>query len=79
MDGSEIEAQHSSQDVEDLPPSELDPHCDRVDLPGLTDERGAVAPVAVSPAAAVDPGKEETKSRYRETDHIKNYYRTNRY
>lgn len=39
----------------------------------------AVAPAAVTPAAAVDPGKEETKSRYRETDHVKNYYRTNRY
>lgn len=39
----------------------------------------AAAPVAVTPAAAVDPGKEETKSRYRETDHVKNFYRVNRY
>lgn len=39
----------------------------------------AVAPVAATPAAAVDPGKDETKSRYRETDHVKAYYRTNRY
>ncbi len=39
----------------------------------------AVAPVAVTPAAAVDPGKDETKSRYRESDHVKAYYRTNRY
>ena len=39
----------------------------------------AVAPVAVTPAAAVDPGKDETKSRYRESDHVKAYYRTSRY
>lgn len=39
----------------------------------------AVAPVAVTPAVAVDPGKDETKSRYRESDHVKAYYRTNRY
>lgn len=39
----------------------------------------AVAPVAVTPAAAVDPGKEETKARYRESEHVKDYYRVNRY
>jgi hypothetical protein len=39
----------------------------------------AATPVAVTPAAAVDPGKEETKARYRETDHIKAFYRVNRY
>jgi hypothetical protein len=39
----------------------------------------AVAPVAVTPAAAVDPGKEETKARYRESDHVKDFYRVNRY
>lgn len=39
----------------------------------------AAAPVAVTPAAAVDPGKDETKARYRETDHIKAFYRVNRY
>lgn len=39
----------------------------------------AVAPVAVTPAAAVDPGKEETKARYRESEHVKDFYRVNRY
>lgn len=39
----------------------------------------AVAPVAVTPAAAVDPGKDETKARYRESDHVKDFYRVNRY
>ncbi|KRE24809.1 hypothetical protein ASE66_02135 [Bosea sp. Root483D1] len=39
----------------------------------------AVAPVAISPAAAVDPGKEETKARYRESEHVKDFYRVNRY
>jgi len=39
----------------------------------------AVAPVAVTPAAAVDPGKDETKARYRESEHVKDYYRVNRY
>ncbi len=39
----------------------------------------AVAPVVVTPAEAVDPGKDETKARYRESDHVKAYYRTNRY
>ncbi|HEV2509189.1 MAG TPA: formate dehydrogenase [Bosea sp. (in: a-proteobacteria)] len=39
----------------------------------------AVAPVAVTPAAAVDPGKDETKARYRESEHVKDFYRVNRY
>ena len=39
----------------------------------------AATPAVVTPAAAVDPGKEETKARYRETDHVKNFYRVNRY
>lgn len=39
----------------------------------------AVAPVAATPAAALDPGGEEKKSRYRESDQVKTYYRTNRY
>lgn len=39
----------------------------------------AVAPVAVTPAAAVDPGKEETRARYRESEHVKDFYRVNRY
>jgi hypothetical protein len=39
----------------------------------------AVAPVAVAPATALNPGNDEKKSRYRETEHVKAYYRTNRY
>lgn len=39
----------------------------------------AATPAMVTPAEAVDPGKDETKARYRETDHIKAYYRVNRY
>lgn len=39
----------------------------------------AASPAVVTPAAAVDPGKEETKGRYRESDHVKNFYRVNRY
>ncbi len=31
------------------------------------------------PAHAYDPGPEETKAKYRETDHIKAYYRVNSY
>jgi hypothetical protein len=30
-------------------------------------------------AEAYDPGPEETKARYRETDHVKAFYRTNGY
>lgn len=39
----------------------------------------AATPAMVTPAAAVDPGKEETKARYRETEHVKDFYRVNRY
>lgn len=39
----------------------------------------SVAPGLVTPAEAYDPGKEETKARYRETDHVKAFYRTNSY
>jgi len=39
----------------------------------------SVAPGMVAPAEAYDPGKEETKARYRETDHVKAFYRTNSY
>jgi hypothetical protein len=39
----------------------------------------AVTPAIVTPVQAMDPGAEETKARYRETDHVKAYYRTNRY
>ena len=43
----------------------------------------AVAAVAAtlnpSEAQAYDPGEEETKTRYQETDHVKAYYRVNGY
>lgn len=42
----------------------------------------AVAAVTVlrpDSAQAYNPGEEETRSRYQETDHIKEYYRVNRY
>ena len=39
----------------------------------------AATPAMVTPAAAVDPGKEESKARYRESEHVKDFYRVNRY
>ena len=37
------------------------------------------SPLAATDAQAYNPGSEETKARYRETDHVKAYYRTNSY
>ena len=39
----------------------------------------AASPIAAPEAQAYDPGNEETKARYRETDHVKAFYRTNGY
>jgi hypothetical protein len=39
----------------------------------------AASPIAATEVEAYDPGREETKARYRETDHVKAYYRTNGY
>jgi hypothetical protein len=42
----------------------------------------AVAATSVVPATdahAYDPGQEETRGRYRETEHVKAFYRTNGY
>jgi len=40
----------------------------------------AVATVVLpGEAEAYDPGNEETKARYRESDHVKAFYRTNGY
>jgi hypothetical protein len=39
----------------------------------------ATAPLVATEAQAYDPGSDETKARYRETDHVKTYYKTNRY
>ena len=37
------------------------------------------SPIAATEAAAYDPGADETKARYRESDHVKAFYRTNGY
>jgi hypothetical protein len=37
------------------------------------------SPLVASEAQAYDPGQEETKGRYRESDHVKAFYRTNGY
>jgi hypothetical protein len=37
------------------------------------------SPVSAGRAQAYDPGGAEAKGRYRETDHIREYYRTNGY
>ena len=39
----------------------------------------AASPIAVTEAQAYDPGRDETKARYRESDHVKAFYRTNGY
>jgi hypothetical protein len=39
----------------------------------------AVVPLAGSEAKADESQAERVKARYRETDHVKNYYRVNRY
>ncbi len=39
----------------------------------------AVAAAMPSPAAATESDADKKKTRYRETDHVKAFYRTNRY
>jgi hypothetical protein len=39
----------------------------------------AVVPLTGGEAAADESQAERVKARYRETDHVKNYYRVNRY
>ena len=47
---------------------------------GTVAAAAAVAsPMGVTEAQAYDPGNDETKSRYRESDHVKAFYRTNGY
>lgn len=41
-----------------------------------TSVAAALSPMAASEAEAYDPGRDETKARYRETDHVKSFYRT---
>ena len=40
---------------------------------------GVAGEAAVNPAAASESRDERTKARYKETDHVKTFYRTNRY
>lgn len=40
---------------------------------------GAVAIGAPAPAEAAESDADKKKARYRESDHVKAYYRTNRY
>ena len=40
---------------------------------------GTATPIAATDAQAYNPGPEETKARYRESEHVKTFYRTNRY
>jgi hypothetical protein len=37
------------------------------------------SPLAATGANAYDPGPDENKARYRETDHVKAFYKTNGY
>ncbi len=37
------------------------------------------SPMGATEAQAYDPGSEETRGRYRESDHVKAFYRTNGY
>lgn len=39
----------------------------------------AVAALSPGEAHAYDPGEEETRARYQETDHVKAFYRVNGY
>jgi hypothetical protein len=39
----------------------------------------AAAPLTATPAAAYDPGPAESKTRYRETEHVKAFYRSSGY
>jgi hypothetical protein len=38
-----------------------------------------VAPITATDAQAYSPGNDEAKARYRESDHVKAFYRTNGY
>lgn len=46
---------------------------------GATTTVVAAAALCPTDAQAYDPGEEEMRGRYRETDHVKAYYRVNRY
>lgn len=46
---------------------------------GASVAAGAVAVGAPAPAAAAENDADKKKTRYQETDHVKAFYRTNRY
>jgi hypothetical protein len=49
-------------------------------LGGAAAVAGAAAATGVQPAAAQqESANDRRKARYRETEHVKNFYRTNRY
>jgi hypothetical protein len=61
------------------PKSELDRRRFLLGVGAGATAAAAVQVGAAQPAHAYDPGAEETKARYRETDHVKAYYRVNGY
>ncbi|MDP2358809.1 MAG: formate dehydrogenase [Beijerinckiaceae bacterium] len=48
-------------------------------LGGVAAVAGAATATGVDPAVAQQPRTERTKARYRESEHVKAFYRTNRY
>jgi hypothetical protein len=46
---------------------------------GAASTAAAATALGSTAAQAYDPGEEETRSRYRETEHVKAFYRVNRY
>jgi hypothetical protein len=47
---------------------------------GSSPVAAATVASSIAPSAqAYDPGKDKTKARYRESDHVKAFYRTNGY
>jgi hypothetical protein len=46
---------------------------------GATFAAGAAAPLAQSARADTESNDEKRKSRYKETEHVKTFYRVNRY
>jgi hypothetical protein len=49
------------------------------DSKALARQAAAVVPLASGEAEADESQAERVKARYKETDHVKNYYRVNRY
>ena len=65
--------------AEKKPRAELDRRRFLLGVGGGATAAAAVQIGAAQPAQAYDPGAEETKARFQETDHVKTYYRTNGY